>query len=214
LDDFLPFQERVARFGFYNSLVQTTLKLTLPGMPDIYQGAELWDLSLVDPDNRRAVDYPSRSRRLAEIMAAPEHDRVTAMLKNWRDGGCKLAVTAALLGERRRNPMLFAEGDYEPLAVSGSKTDHICAFARSRGDCSLLVAVARFPVRLQTDPDWDGTEIACPKTADGVVDWGVTRWRDLLNGRVVECREGRTLPARLLFGDLPVAVLVRVGDGS
>jgi (1->4)-alpha-D-glucan 1-alpha-D-glucosylmutase len=160
------------------------------------------------------VDYALRDRRLAEIMAAPEHDRVAPMLKNWRDGGCKLAVTAALLAERRRNPILFEEGDYEPLAASGSKADHICAFARNRDDCSLLVAVARFPVRLETDPNWDGTEVACPKAADGVVGWGVTRWRDLLNGRLVECREGPTLPARLLFGDLPVAVLARIADGS
>jgi (1->4)-alpha-D-glucan 1-alpha-D-glucosylmutase len=214
LDEFLPFQERVARLGFYNSLVQTTLKLTLPGMPDIYQGAELWDLSLVDPDNRRPVDYASRSSRLAEIMAAPEPDRITALLKNWRDGGCKLAVTTVLLAARGENPMLFAAGNYEPLSPFGSKADHICAFARSRGGNSLLVAVARFPARLQADPDWDGTGIACPKTADGAVGWGVTRWRDLLSGREFECGEGQGLQAQLLFRDLPVAVLARITENS
>src|SRR6201987_1308620 len=145
---FLPFQERVARLGVRNSLVQTTLKLTLPGMPDIYQGAELWDLSLVDPDNRRPVDYEKRVELLEEVAALLERNGRTAvldMLEDWRDGRVKLAVIATLLAHRRDRPRLFAQGGYEPLIATGSGADQICAFARCRGEDALVVAAARFP---------------------------------------------------------------------
>ncbi len=94
LDSFLPFQARIAKLGVSNSLVQTALKLTLPGMPDIYQGAELWDLSLVDPDNRRPVDFARRSLLIEEMREPLARDRsaaMTEMLENWRDGRIKLA---------------------------------------------------------------------------------------------------------------------------
>ncbi|MGC2204033.1 MAG: malto-oligosyltrehalose synthase, partial [Stellaceae bacterium] len=109
LNAFLPFQERVAQLGIRNSLVQTALKLTLPGMPDIYQGAELWDLSLVDPDNRRPVDYETRSQLLEEVAASLERNTQTAMLdllQDWRNGRVKLAVIATLLAYRRKRPKL------------------------------------------------------------------------------------------------------------
>jgi (1->4)-alpha-D-glucan 1-alpha-D-glucosylmutase len=206
---FLPFQERVARLGVRNSLVQTTLKLTLPGMPDIYQGAELWDLSLVDPDNRRPVDYETRIELLEQTSVLLERNRRTAvldMLENWREGRVKLAVIATLLGHRRDHPKLFAQGGYEPLIAAGPKADHICAFARSHEDEALLVAAARFPARLEADPDWTGTEIPWPQeVARG------TRWRDLLSGGIVE-RRGESLGAEAVLGYLPVAILVPDGD--
>jgi hypothetical protein len=155
LDAFLPFQERIARLGFRNSLVQTALKLTLPGMPDIYQGTELWDLSLVDPDNRRPVDYGQRTRLLEEVSAALARDRAgtaAAMLEGWHDGRLKLALTATLLAHRREHPALYAEGAYEPVAASGPKADHLCAFARGHGEDALLVVAARFPARLEAEP--------------------------------------------------------------
>jgi (1->4)-alpha-D-glucan 1-alpha-D-glucosylmutase len=197
LDVFIPFQEQVAALGVSNSLVQTALKLTLPGMPDIYQGSELWDLSLVDPDNRRPVDYPLRARLLAETTT------LSAMARDWRDGRIKLAVTAALLAERRKRPPLFAYGGYEPLTASGPKADHICAFSRTDGDHALLVVAARFPVRMKADPGWDGTEVAWPRNGDQT-----TSWRDLLTGQTVAC-EGETLSIGTLLNILPVAVLTR-----
>jgi (1->4)-alpha-D-glucan 1-alpha-D-glucosylmutase len=206
LEAFLPFQERVARLGSHNSLVQTTLKLTLPGMPDIYQGAELWDLSLVDPDNRRPVDYAHHARMLSETLEDLEQDRAKAwsnMSRNWRDGRRKLAVTAILLAERQKNPSLFANGGYEPLIANGPKADHICAFARAAGDAAQVTVAARFPARFEADPDWNGTRIAFPRTATGN-----TRWRDLLTWRVVDHRGADALPVEALLRDLPVAVLV------
>ena len=104
---FRPFAERVARLGVGNSLVQTVLKLTLPGMPDFYQGSELWDLNLVDPDNRRPVDYPLREKALAEVTDALARDRcgtVRRLAEAWPDGRIKLAVIATLAGVSPRPP--------------------------------------------------------------------------------------------------------------
>jgi len=131
---FLPFQQKIARLGVRNSLVQTTLKLTSPGMPDTYQGAELWDLGLVDPDNRRPVDYRTRTRLLGQILTSLEGNRHTAMLDmldKWRDGRIKLAVIATMLAYRRDRPKLFAQGGYEPLAASGGRANQICATERT-----------------------------------------------------------------------------------
>ena len=205
LTAFLPFQERIARLAVRNSLVKTVLKLTLPGMPDFYQGAELWDLSLVDPDNRRPVDYAKRIELLEEVAALLERNRHTAildMLEDWRDGRIKLAVIAILLAHRRDRPKLFAEGRYEPLIATGPRADQICAFARCHEEDALVVAAARFPVRCQAEPDWTGTEIPWPRALGGQ-----THWRDLFSGRVVE-RLGEGIGAAAAMGDMPVAVLV------
>jgi (1->4)-alpha-D-glucan 1-alpha-D-glucosylmutase len=208
LGAFLPFQERVARLGFRNSLVQTALKLTLPGVPDIYQGCELWDLSLVDPDNRRPVDHDLRRRVLEEVSAALARDRAgstATMLEKWHDGRLKLALTATLLAHRRGHPALYAEGAYEPVAASGPRADLLCAFARNHGEDVLLVVAARFPARLEAGPGWGDARLAWPRAAAGV-----THWRDLLSGRVVE-RGGEAVAAGALVGDLPVAVLAPDG---
>jgi (1->4)-alpha-D-glucan 1-alpha-D-glucosylmutase len=205
-NSFIPFQARVATFGVSNSLVQTALKLTLPGMPDIYQGAELWDLSLVDPDNRRPVDFVSRSVLFEEAMAALDRDRSVAlmeMLENWHDGRIKLAVTATLLAVRQRHPTLFSTGTYEPLPATGRKSDHICAFARANEREALVVIATRFPVRDVADAGWQDATVAAPRTIDHAF-----RWRDLLTGQVVEWRVGEALSMQTLTRRLPVVVLV------
>ena len=207
LNAFLPFQQRIARLGSRNSVVQTTLKLTLPDVADVYQGAELWDLSLVDPDNRRPVDYRARIGLLEQVSALLKCDRRTAMLdilKGWRDGRAKLAVIAILLGYRRDHSKLFAQGSYEPLIATGSKVDQICAFARSYQQDVLVVAVARFSVRSEADRDWAGTEIPWPQAVGRQ-----THWRDLFGGRVVE-RRGEGVGVEAVLGDMPVAVLVPI----
>jgi (1->4)-alpha-D-glucan 1-alpha-D-glucosylmutase len=205
LNAFLPFQQRIARLGTRNSVVQTTLKLTLPGVADVYQGAELWDLSLVDPDNRRPVDYRARIGLLEQVSALLKRDRRTAMLdmlEDWQDGRAKLAVIAILLGYRRDHSKLFAQGSYEPLIATGSKADQICAFARCYQQDVLVVAVARFPLRSEADRDWAGTEIPWPQAVARQ-----THWRDLFGGRVVE-RRGEGVGVEAVLGDMPVAVLV------
>jgi (1->4)-alpha-D-glucan 1-alpha-D-glucosylmutase len=205
LSAFLPFQERIARLGLRNSLVQTVLKLTLPGMPDIYQGAELWDLSLMDPDNRRPVDYDRRATMLAEVEAALAQEPSTSiqrMLEAWRDGRLKLAVTAALLAHRRSCPSLYATGDYEALTASGAKADHICAYARTAEAGSILVVTARFPARLEAEPEWGDTIVPWPQDGEAA------RWRDLLTGQVIERSCGGPLRVASVLQALPVAVLV------
>jgi (1->4)-alpha-D-glucan 1-alpha-D-glucosylmutase len=206
LNAFLPFQQHVARLGVPNSLVQTALKLTLPGMPDIYQGAELWDFSLVDPDNRRPVDYALRVRLLEEVQGQLARDRagtMAALLENWRDGAVKLALTVTLLEARRERASLFGTGGYEALAATGVQADRICTFARAAAGDAVLVVAERFPARRETEPGWDGTEVPLPAGL------AAARWRDLLTGRVHEAR-GALSPEALLTV-LPVAVLVPDG---
>ena len=202
---FLPFQERVARLGVRNSLVQAGLKLTLPGMPDIYQGAELWDLSLVDPDNRRPVDYGLRARLLEQASAALESDRSAGMLhmlEKWQDGSVKLAVTAALLAHRRQQPELYAHGSYQPLAATGAKADQLCAFMRSHGQNAAIIVASRFPARQEADPTWADTTIAWPQNPSETL-----LWRDLLSNRVIE-RQGETVDIGFVLGNFPLSVLV------
>jgi (1->4)-alpha-D-glucan 1-alpha-D-glucosylmutase len=205
LTSFLPFAEQVARLGAQNTLIQTVLKLTLPGVPDIYQGAELWDLSLVDPDNRRKVDYALRRRLLEEVTAALEKDRGAAMrsfMRNWQDGRFKLAAITTLLGVRRDHPDLFASGEYEPVQAEGQGADEVCAFLRWHEDEMMMVAVARFPARREAGGSGDDTMLKLPDAA-----LARRRWRDLLGGVSVEADRER-LSAAALFAGLPAAVLV------
>jgi (1->4)-alpha-D-glucan 1-alpha-D-glucosylmutase len=147
LADFLPFQRAVAWFGMYNSLSQVLLKLTCPGVPDFYQGNELWDLSLVDPDNRRPVDYRQRARALAEIeqrfsrKGAACAAEARALLDTLPDGHAKLFLTWKTLSLRRDDEALFRDGEYIPLEVSGARAAHLCAFAR-RTDGRVAVILA------------------------------------------------------------------------
>ena len=139
LSNFLPFVQRVARLGVQNSLAQTVGKLTAPGVPDIYQGCELWDLSLVDPDNRRPVDFARREAEMAELarrLEVPE-ERLSlfkTLMHEWRDGRVKLATTALLLALRRKEPELFNFGDYQPIVIEGDRSDWVFGYVRARGE--------------------------------------------------------------------------------
>jgi len=178
---FLPFADRIVRLGVQNSLVQLTLKLTAPGVPDIYQGSELWDLSMVDPDNRRPVDYDHRIHLLDQ--------RKRISLDHWQDGAIKLFVTQRLLH-------LKAEGCYEPILAEGQKSDCICAFARQ----SVMVLTALYPARREADPDWFDTRIPVPPHLLGM------NLRNILTGAAVH-QEDALIAAAEAFRDLPVAVL-------
>jgi (1->4)-alpha-D-glucan 1-alpha-D-glucosylmutase len=193
LADFHDLVALLAPLGAISSLSQLVLKLTVPGVPDIYQGGELWDLSLVDPDNRRPVDWNAR-RRLLEAVG---DGCVTDLAAHRRDGREKLSVTHKLLALRRSHPELLAEGDYQPLEVTGRNSEHLCAFMRSRGEARLVIAVPRLVHRLYRDDaaDWGATGLALPAGS----------WRDVLTGGRLD--GGVEVPISRLLADFPVAVL-------
>jgi (1->4)-alpha-D-glucan 1-alpha-D-glucosylmutase len=201
LDSIRAFQARLAPLGIWNSLVQTVLKLTVPGVPDIYQGAELWDLSLVDPDSRRSVDFAARRDLLERARRKEEptdRDRLQAMYAGWEDGAIKLQITASLLRMRQRHPGLFAQGSYEALSAEGPEADRTCAFMRRAGEMRLVVAALQFPARGMLRQDSEPTVISLPD------DRHETRWTDLFSGQALK---GRALTAARVFSSLPVAVL-------
>ncbi len=220
LDDFLPFQSWVARFGLYNSLSQVLIKMTAPGVPDFYQGTELWDLSLVDPDNRRPVDFTKRIRLLAEIdkAGATESDRaslIRELVERRTDGRIKLFLMAETLRFRRAHPALFYSGEYVRLEAVGPKGNHVFAFGRLHGDGSIVTVVPRLLTRLVADPDclpvgdevWSDTWLAVPAWRDG------TTFRDIFTGRVLSTvtRDDRqVLPVGGIFTQCPVACLEKV----
>ncbi len=194
--------------GALNGLAQTALKLTVPGVPDIYQGTEGWDQSLVDPDNRRPVDYAAHGRTLSALRG--EADGFAQLAGAWRDGRLKQAVIARLLACRRNDPELFREGAYVPLGASGARADQVLAFARVIGDRALIVAVPR----LVAD------DVA---TADGLgLDWGDTTietsslpassgtWRCVLRDAPLPTRSG--FPLAYCAGSPPLLLAYRAGD--
>jgi (1->4)-alpha-D-glucan 1-alpha-D-glucosylmutase len=217
LDDFLGLQRRVALLGCLNGLSQTLLKLTSPGVPDIYQGTELVDLSLVDPDNRRAVDYVLRSRMLEELSALPgleaekRHERLRALLERLEDGAAKLFVTWRTLGLRAGHPECFSHGEYFPLAADGPRADHLCAFARVYGDQTVITAAPRWFSRLMNETvcwpaesAWAGTWLEAPP---GAMD---REYFNTFTGESlhVTARNGKSyFAAQNLFAHFPVALL-------
>lgn len=205
LPAFLPLAHHIATTGMRNSLVQTVLKLTVPGVPDIYHGADLWDLSMVDPDNRRHVDYERRARELASVEDGLSKDRTAHLahwLAHWSDGRIKLALIVTLLRHRQEQPALYAHGEYVPLPAAGPRAEEVGAFARSRSEERFVVAFARHTRRQERAPLDDATCV--PLTAA----IAATRWFDLLSGTEMMAVGGGALPACTLFARLPVAVLI------
>ena len=206
---------RMARFGFLNSLAQTLCKLTAPGMPDIYQGNELWDWSLVDPDNRRPVDYDLRRRLLADVKIWSRED-LPAALAAIADGRCKLYLTHKVLQYRRANAALFRDGTYVPLRVTGEYAGHVLAYARKLGDQIAIVAVTRLSARLIGVRDtlplgaavWGDTRIDIPTRLHApsalsnlLGDHAVSISRDDEGPHLVVADVFATFPAALLISD-------------
>ena len=170
LADFTALNRRIVRFGLLNGLSQTLLKLTAPGVPDVYQGNELWDFSLVDPDNRRPVDYDVRRRLLASL-AADAADAEGAPLArtlagNVADPRCKLFLHVRILELRRRDPELFQLGEYLPLKVTGRRAAHLCAFARRLEGRLALVLAPRLYLKLMGAAAADESRQALPLGAE------------------------------------------------
>jgi (1->4)-alpha-D-glucan 1-alpha-D-glucosylmutase len=174
--DFLPFQRRIARLGLFNSLSQTLIKFTAPGVPDIYQGCECWDFSLVDPDNRRPVDFGYRRSQLAALQklgAQTSQKRsagVRALCDTLEDGKTKLLIVKSALALRERWPEVFQQGSYLPLAVRGKQAAHLCAYARISGERIVITLAPRFFVGLLGESDsfplgeaiWGNTTVELP----------------------------------------------------
>src|SRR6516225_9428643 len=148
IDGFDAFAHRAALMGALNSLTQLALKVTLPGVPDFYQGTEFWDLALVDPDNRRPVDFAARASTLASIGEAPDWRELTG---TWPDGRIKLALMRELLALRRELPAVFTNGAYRPLEVVGPNRREIVAFARLSGRDAVIVVSGRLFGRVTQD---------------------------------------------------------------
>jgi (1->4)-alpha-D-glucan 1-alpha-D-glucosylmutase len=173
-------------------LSQVTLKATLPGVPDFYQGTELWDLSFVDPDNRRAVDFAGRAMQLASF----ENPDWARLARDWPSGALKFAWTRHLLRLRAEHGALFTAGDYQPLDVKGPHRDHVIAFARRHGREAVIVAVGKcFVPFSEAGRVWPRLD-----QLEGSID---------LQGSSLEAENSgrKELPFASLFADLPVAVL-------
>jgi (1->4)-alpha-D-glucan 1-alpha-D-glucosylmutase len=192
LDSFSRFSERTQLLGALNGLSQLALKTLMPGVPDFYQGTEFWDLSLVDPDNRRPVDF---ARRMQELNAPPRLDELAA---DWRDGRLKLALMRTLLRVRNEFAELFRRGTYESVAVDGPHAPHVIAFNRTYGARSILVAAGRHFAAVTDNgmrwpKEWSAT--LRPSTAK--------KYRNVLEGGLDD------LELSILFRTLPVAVLMQ-----
>ena len=210
--DFLEFQRRVSQLGLFNSLSQLVLKITAPGVPDFYQGTELWDFSLVDPDNRRPVDYERRRALLLEIddiiQSGERRSLVDRLVSFPGDERLKLYTSAMGLRFRQQRRAVFEDGVYAPVAVEGPRRDHVFAFVRSHESTSVLIAVPRLVATLSPD--------AHPPVGERV--WGDTRlvlppselqgWHHVFSDRCVPMRQDgarSSVLARDLFEHFPVA---------
>ncbi len=216
LRDFLSFQTRIARLGVFNSLSQVLLKLTAPGVPDIYQGNEVWDFSLVDPDNRRAVDYKARHAALRSIKALHAEQGAAACaqqcLTNFQNGQIKLYLTWKTLGFRREFEALLRDGDYLPLKVHGEHAERVCAFVRQHAGAVMLVVVPRLLDALMGEAGrqpvaeavWGDTWIELPSELPQVP------WTNVLTEQTVQpltLGEGQGLSLARVFEVFPYALL-------
>jgi (1->4)-alpha-D-glucan 1-alpha-D-glucosylmutase len=214
LNEFTNFQQTIARAGMFNSLSQTLLKVTSPGVPDFYQGTEIWDFSLVDPDNRRPVDFSQRRKLLAEIRETERGDLpgfVERMMQCPEDGRIKMYLMKQALNFRRAQHELFTTGDYQPLQVAGSKKDHVIAFSRTLRNKSVIVATGRFfsrlgpPDRLPIGRDaWNETFIVMERRMR------FCSYRNVFTGEALAVSEQNNrngLSLADLFSRLPVAMM-------
>jgi (1->4)-alpha-D-glucan 1-alpha-D-glucosylmutase len=209
LKDLIPFCRRVSHYGMLNSLSQTLVKIASPGVPDFYQGTELWDLSLVDPDNRRSVDFEKRRAMLAGIREGENSniDRlIQDLLSTREDGRIKLFLTYRALKGRRAHREIFQEGAYLPLESGGRFGNHVIAFARRHEQQWALVIAPRFLSRLVQAGDfplgrkiWQDTQVTMPDAAPA-------QWRNVITSEVLSA--GMALPVGDALLNFPVALLM------
>jgi (1->4)-alpha-D-glucan 1-alpha-D-glucosylmutase len=217
LDDFIPFQRKVSYFGMLNSLSQTLIKLTAPGIPDIYQGNELWEFNLVDPDNRRLVDYGRRQHRIEEIRTCTGFSGeqllsyARELSQSMQDGRIKMYVTWKALSIRNETTAAFRDGDYTALKAHGAHSDHVLAFTRTISEKRFVVIVPRLcarlvggDIRLPLGQEvWHDTAVQLPK-------WGNNVFHNVFTGedvRPTESDSGSELRIASALNAFPVALL-------
>lgn len=215
LKDFQLFQKKISHYGMYNSLSQTLLKMTSPGIPDFYNGTEVWDFSLVDPDNRRPVDYGIRMKILEELKRLESQISLGKLARELtvkrENGKIKLYVIYKSLNYRKENRELFERGEYIPLTVTGEKGYNVCAFARRLESKNIITVAPRFFTKLipqvETlpfgDEVWKDTCIVIPFAETG------EKYRNIFTGEIVATKEqqGTVLPLSEVFTNFPVALM-------
>ncbi len=221
--DFQTFQKKISHYGMYNSLSQTLLKITSPGIPDFYQGTEIWNFSLVDPDNRRLVDYNVRIKMLEELkmkeLEMPLSELARELAINKDDGKIKLYLMYKALNYRKTQREMFERGEYAPLNAMGEKSHNVCSFMRKLGNSMLLVAVPRFSTRLIQQPEslplgkdvWKDSCIIIPGAETG------EKYRNIFTGEVVSTvsyKDAVILYLSEIFANFPVALLEQIGGHS
>jgi (1->4)-alpha-D-glucan 1-alpha-D-glucosylmutase len=211
LADFVAFQKKTSYFGVWNSLAQMLIRLTAPGVPDVYQGNEMWEFNLVDPDNRRAIDYGARHRALQQIVEMGSDSQLSSVAEKLamhpEDGCIKMYLLWQSLQLRKRLPDIFNEGVYVPLNVIGAKSKHVVAFMRRLDKSSIVVTAPRLCSQLTRgemrlplgEAIWGDCELQLP-------DEHSASYRDAFTGMKQHCREG-VLRIADLFGRLPFALL-------
>ncbi|MBI2469714.1 MAG: hypothetical protein HYV59_00515 [Planctomycetes bacterium] len=203
----------------FNSLSQALLKITSPGIPDFYQGTDLWDFCLVDPDNRRLVDYGLRIKMLEELkkreQEMSELELAGELVRNMEDGRIKLYLTYKILNYRKNNRTLFENVEYSPLEVKGDKTNNVCSFLRKLGDSVVLVVVPRFSTNLMQLPErlpfgkdvWKDSHVVIPFEETGI------SYRNIFTGENVNTVRQNDLTVLYLsetFANFPVALMERI----
>lgn len=212
LNNFKEFQVKACHFGLFNSLSQLLIKLTCPGVPDFYQGNEIWDLSLVDPDNRRPIDYDLRKKLLAGLPTSSDVNAVRQLLDNKTDGKLKLYLTNCGLQYRNQHRELFDTGDYVPLTAKGHAAEHLCSYARVATGKEIIVVAPRLLAKLTNgeivDPLganwWQDTNLVLAESLTG------TKYRNVLTGEVIEKQEKGGLPLAQVLANFPVALLEKI----
>ena len=212
LDDLQVFVRRVSHFGLFNSLAQTLMKFTAPGVPDVYQGTELWDFSLVDPDNRRPVDFAGREKLLLELRGRADDGNLRELARELtaakEDGRAKLYLSWRALRCRHDNPGIFLEGAYLPVESEGARREHLFSFIRRHDARVALIAVPRLLTRLIPNERrlplgreiWGDTRLLLPE------DLRARSWRNIMTGELLPAATG--LSAANLFAHFAVALLL------
>ncbi len=209
LQEFRPFQRKIQHYGILNSLSQTLLKMTAPGVPDFYQGAELWDLSLVDPDNRRPINYEKRLTYLEEIRAHIEKDLsglLSDLMRSPEDGRIKLFLIYQVLQARRTHAELFQRGTYQKLTLSGSLKSHLIGFARELGETQVLVIAPRLLTSLVKEGEYPLGEQVWHETRITQAPGLSICWKNVITGQEIQSED--TLWVRDILSEFPVALLV------